>query len=98
MTPLYSLFALLPILLSGFILYTHRRTYGSLDISTESVAYQRQEYHSLLDWDKYALQIVGRPSLVLAGEFHYWRYPDRSRWEHILQQYRALGFNAIRIY
>ncbi|ORX44769.1 hypothetical protein DM01DRAFT_1411215 [Hesseltinella vesiculosa] len=98
-TPLFSFFALIPIVISGFILYAHQRTYGTLtDITTESVAYQRNTYGKLLDWDQYSLQIHGRPSLILGGEFHYWRYPDRTRWQHILEQYRSLGFNTIRIY
>ncbi|CAG8778061.1 12834_t:CDS:2, partial [Ambispora leptoticha] len=32
------------------------------------------------------------------GEFHYWRLPDKSRWESILKKYRAGGFNCVRIY
>ncbi|CAO3614951.1 unnamed protein product [Cunninghamella blakesleeana] len=99
MTSLYSLFALIPLVISGFILYAHQRTHGSLnDITTESVAFDCSKYGSLVDWDKYSLKIEGEFIPILSGEFHYWRVPDRERWKTILQQYRTAGFNTIRIY
>jgi beta-galactosidase GanA len=98
MAPLFSLFAVIPVILAGFFFYSHHRTYGNLDISTSSVAYDRVRYHDLLDWDKYALTIEGEPTQIYSGEFHYWRVPDRERWSTILKQYRSAGFNTIRIY
>ncbi|KAG0171125.1 hypothetical protein DFQ30_001491 [Apophysomyces sp. BC1015] len=98
MTPMYSLFALIPVLISALILYAHQRTYGTLDITTSSVAYNRTQYTRLLDWDKYALSIEGEPTMLFSGEFHYWRVPDRKRWATILKQYRSMGLNTIRIY
>ncbi|KAI8330732.1 glycoside hydrolase superfamily [Chlamydoabsidia padenii] len=99
MAQLYSLFSLVVPVVLGFVLYTHHRTHGVLtDITTESVAYNRTKYQSLLDWDKYSLIIKGEPTILLSGEFHYWRVPDRERWPRILQQYRSAGFNTIRIY
>ncbi|KAI9257668.1 glycoside hydrolase superfamily [Sporodiniella umbellata] len=98
MAPLFSLFAVLPALLGTIFYYTHYRTYGNLDITTTSVAYNRTQHKQLLDWDKYALQIEGIPTQIHSGEFHYWRVPDRDRWATILKQYRTSGFNTIRIY
>ncbi|KAI9254713.1 glycoside hydrolase superfamily [Helicostylum pulchrum] len=98
MAPLFSLFAIIPVILGGFYYYAHQRTLGSLDITTTSVAYNRTRYHDFLDWDKYALTIEGEPTQILSGEFHYWRVPDKERWSPILKQYRSAGFNSIRIY
>ncbi|KAI7863501.1 glycoside hydrolase superfamily [Spinellus fusiger] len=36
--------------------------------------------------------------MILSGEFHYWRVPDKERWPALLRQYRAAGLNTIRIY
>jgi hypothetical protein len=88
--PLFSLFAIIPVLLGGFYYYAHQRTFGNLDITTSSVAYDRARHHNVLDWTKYALTIEGEPTQIHSGEFHYWRVPDRSRWSTI--------FNTIRIY
>lgn len=98
MAPLFSLFAVIPVLLGGFYFYAHQRTFGNLDISTTDVAYDRAQYHDILDWDKYSFIIDGEPTQIHSGEFHYWRVPDRERWEPILKQYRAAGLNTIRIY
>jgi beta-galactosidase GanA len=98
MASLFSVFAAIPVLLGGLFFYAHQRTYGNLDVTTSSVAYDRTRYHDLLDWDKYALTIQGEPTQIHSGEFHYWRIPDRERWRAILKQYRSSGFNTIRIY
>ncbi|KAI9491061.1 glycoside hydrolase superfamily [Zychaea mexicana] len=98
MTPLFALFALIPVFLSALVVYTHQRTHGTLDITTASVAYDRQQYGDLLDWDKYALEVEGKPTMIFSAEFHYWRVPDRERWPTILKQYKIMGMNAIRIY
>lgn len=99
MGPLFALIAAVPIFISGFIFYAHQRTYGTLlDITTSSVAYDRTTYHDRIDWDKYSITIAGERTMIFAGEFHYWRVPDRERWPDILKQYRGMGMNAIRIY
>jgi hypothetical protein len=51
-----------------------------------------------ISWDKYALKIDGKKILILSGEFHYWRIPDRERWLDILKMYKIAGLNSIRIY
>ncbi|KAL0088377.1 glycoside hydrolase family 35 protein [Phycomyces blakesleeanus] len=98
MTPIYSFFAILPLLLSAFVLFCHQRTHGTLNITTESVAYDRALYNTTLDWNKHTLIVDGEETMILSGEFHYWRVPDRSRWEPILKQYKSAGLNTIRIY
>eukprot|EP00741_Cyanophora_paradoxa_P020290 tig00021244_g19584.t1 len=68
-------------------------------MATEApVNYDRQKYGRILDWDKKSLLIRGKRVLILSGEFHYWRVPDRSRWRPILEDYKAAGLNAVRIY
>ena len=71
---------------------------GSLPISTESVAFDHERFGSTISWNKNTLLIKNKPVIILSGEFHYWRLPDRSRWETILQQYKDCGLNCIRIY
>ncbi|CDH60979.1 beta-galactosidase [Lichtheimia corymbifera JMRC:FSU:9682] len=95
---LFSIVAILPVILSAIAIYCHQRTYGTLDITTSSVAYDRTQYHDVLDWDKYALYVEGEPTMIFSGEFHYWRIPDRERWSYILKQYQSMGMNTIRIY
>ncbi len=68
---------------------------GSLDVSTASVAYH---HNRTLTWNKHSLLIDGKPVLLISGEFHYWRLPDRERWRDILIKYKAAGLNCIRIY
>ncbi|KAF9160171.1 hypothetical protein DFQ26_005805 [Actinomortierella ambigua] len=60
--------------------------------------YDKQRYGHILDYNQYSLIIHGQPTMILSGEFHYWRMPDRDRWESVLRQYRAAGLNCIRIY
>ncbi|RUS14440.1 glycoside hydrolase superfamily, partial [Endogone sp. FLAS-F59071] len=96
--PLYALFAIVPIFLAAFYSFAHRRTHGILATTTTSVAYDHATHASILSWDRYTLLLEGRPTPILSGEFHYWRLPDRSRWEPTLRQYRSAGLNAIRIY
>ncbi|KAG2171516.1 hypothetical protein INT43_008242 [Umbelopsis isabellina] len=97
-SPLLSLLAIIPATISALFVYWHRRTYGSLNIHTTDVAYHRQTYGHLLDWDKYTLSIEGNPTMIFSGEFHYWRLPDRNRWESMLKNYKSAGLNTIRIY
>ncbi|MFW9773188.1 MAG: beta-galactosidase [Candidatus Thorarchaeota archaeon] len=49
-------------------------------------------------WDKYSLKIDGKRVFLIGGEFHYWRCPDRDRWQDILTMYKNAGLNCIRIY
>lgn len=51
-----------------------------------------------ITWDRYCLRIDEHPTLIMGGEFHYWRVPDPERWRTILEQYRAAGLNTVRIY
>lgn len=79
--------------------YLERRVKGTLDhIHTNNTLYDREKYGHILDYDKHSLILHGQPTLILSGEFHYWRLPDQSRWRPILEQYRSAGLNCIRIY
>lgn len=49
-------------------------------------------------WDKYSLKIDGKRIFLMGGEFHYWRCPDRARWQDILTMYKIAGLNCIRVY
>ncbi|KAL1920508.1 uncharacterized protein VTP21DRAFT_885 [Calcarisporiella thermophila] len=83
------------------LLYTlwRYRQRGTLQhITTSSVAYDRERYGHILNWDRHSLSIHGRRTLLYSGEFHYWRLPDRSRWESVLKKYKAAGLNCVRIY
>ena len=51
-----------------------------------------------IEWDKYSLKIDGQRIFLLAGEFHYWRIPDRDRWHDVLKMYKIAGLNSVRIY
>ncbi len=51
-----------------------------------------------IEWDKYSLKINGERIFLIGGEFHYWRIPDRERWEYILKSYKSAGLNCVRIY
>ena len=94
------LYLLTFVILIPVVLYIlHRRSnLGSLKISTQDVAYDLQGLGSILSYDQHCFYIHGKPTLILSGEFHYWRLPDVSRWETILRQYKAAGLNCIRIY
>ncbi|CAG8445632.1 14478_t:CDS:2 [Funneliformis caledonium] len=88
----------IPTGLIAFYVWLLQSRKGTLPITTTDCSYDRNKYGHILDWDKHCLSIHGRPVLIFSGEFHYWRLPDRSRWEYILKKYRAGGFNCIRIY
>ncbi|MBN2156968.1 MAG: beta-galactosidase [Candidatus Lokiarchaeota archaeon] len=51
-----------------------------------------------IDWDKYSLKINGERVFLIGGEFHYWRLPDKERWDYILKSYKGAGLNCVRIY
>ncbi|KAG0242577.1 hypothetical protein BGW41_003935 [Actinomortierella wolfii] len=86
--------------LAGCLGYSalERRAKGSLPIETSAMLYDKKQYGHILDYDQYSLIIHGQPTILLSGEFHYWRLPDKSRWESVLRQYRSAGLNCIRIY
>ena len=65
---------------------------------SEPTAYDGERHGDVLRWDRHCVWIHGRPVVLLSGEFHYWRVPDRDRWRDLLAAYRAAGLNAIRIY
>ncbi|CAG8701103.1 3539_t:CDS:1, partial [Acaulospora morrowiae] len=95
---LAAFLAFLPASFVAFYVWLLQSRKGSLPITTAEVAYDKHKFGHILNWDKYHLYIHGIPTLIISGEFHYWRLPDRSRWESILKKYRAGGFNCIRIY
>ncbi|KAG0306201.1 hypothetical protein BGZ98_002804 [Dissophora globulifera] len=79
--------------------YLEHRAQGSLThIHTNDTLYDKKTYGHILDYDKHSLILHGQRTLILSGEFHYWRLPDKSRWRPILEQYRSAGLNCIRIY
>ncbi|KAG0257023.1 hypothetical protein BG011_004208 [Mortierella polycephala] len=79
--------------------FLENRALGALThIHTNDTLYERKKYGHILDYDKHSFIIHGQPTLILSGEFHYWRLPDRDRWRDILEQYRSAGLNCIRIY
>ncbi|KAG0370842.1 glycoside hydrolase superfamily [Gamsiella multidivaricata] len=79
--------------------YLEHRALGQLThIHTDDTLYNKQKYGHILDYDAHSLILHGQPTLILSGEFHYWRLPDKTRWRPILEQYRSAGLNCIRIY
>lgn len=75
-----------------------RKMLGSLPVESEDVAFDEQKYSHLISWDSKSMFIHGKPTILTSGEFHYWRLPDKSRWEPILRMYKMAGLNCIRIY
>lgn len=61
-------------------------------------AYDKAKYGDVIDFDKHSLKIRGQRVLLIGGEFHYWRVPDRDRWEDILKAYKGGGLNCVRVY
>ncbi|KAJ8326400.1 hypothetical protein O5D80_005151 [Batrachochytrium dendrobatidis] len=88
---------LVTVCLMGWI-WINRRNLGKLPITTSSVSYDHGRYGRILTWDKYSFYLHGKPTLLISGEFHYWRLPDRNRWKPMLEQYKDAGLNCIRIY
>ncbi|KAG0041787.1 hypothetical protein BGZ83_001315 [Gryganskiella cystojenkinii] len=79
--------------------FIENRVMGTLsDIHTSDTVYNRAQFGHILDYDAYSMIIHGQRTLILSGEFHYWRLPDKNRWKPILEQYRSAGLNCIRIY
>ncbi|CAJ0847217.1 11622_t:CDS:2 [Entrophospora sp. SA101] len=95
---LLALLAVVPTGLLAFYIWLLQSRKGTLEITTTECAYDKSRFGHILNWDKHCLYIHGRPTIIVSGEFHYWRLPDKSRWESILKKYCAGGFNCIRIY
>ncbi|RIB17023.1 Glycoside Hydrolase Family 35 protein [Gigaspora rosea] len=95
---LAALLTVLPAGLVAFYVWLLQSRKGSLPITTAECAYDKNKYGEILNWDKFCLYIHGKPTLIISGEFHYFRVPDKSRWESILKKYRAGGFNCVRLY
>eukprot|EP00276_Gloeochaete_wittrockiana_P009491 CAMPEP_0184663516 /NCGR_PEP_ID=MMETSP0308-20130426/48432_1 /TAXON_ID=38269 /ORGANISM="Gloeochaete witrockiana, Strain SAG 46.84" /LENGTH=915 /DNA_ID=CAMNT_0027106289 /DNA_START=61 /DNA_END=2805 /DNA_ORIENTATION=- len=64
----------------------------------EGLHFDAAKYGDVISWDSRSFFINGKRELIVSGEFHYWRVPDRDRWEPILRTYKAGGLNAIRVY
>ncbi|KAI1321182.1 hypothetical protein EDD11_007748 [Mortierella claussenii] len=79
--------------------YLEHRVKGALtDIHTNDTLFDATTYGHVINYDKHSLILHGQRTLILSGEFHYWRLPDRTRWKPILEQYRSAGLNCVRIY
>ncbi|GJD06013.1 Probable beta-galactosidase B [Galdieria sulphuraria] len=85
--------------------FTQSQSFGPFFCSKERTstnqepsAFRKETYASHLTWTRRCLLIEGKPIPILSAEFHYWRIPDRNRWKRILESYRSLGFNCVRIY
>ncbi|KAJ2873324.1 hypothetical protein GGH93_003308 [Coemansia aciculifera] len=76
-------------------------------VTPEKTKYDMELYGSALSYDHRCFYICGRPTWVLAADFDYWRIPippssgmaDQitDTWRRVLLQYKAAGFNAVRI-
>ncbi|KAJ1559517.1 hypothetical protein HK405_010324, partial [Cladochytrium tenue] len=76
-----------------------RHLLGSLPVSSGDVAFDAAgALKNVLAVDKHSLTIGGERVIIVSGEFHYWRVPDRDRWERVLRLYKSAGLNCIRIY
>ncbi|WP_154674315.1 beta-galactosidase [Nakamurella lactea] len=49
-------------------------------------------------FDKYSLQLDGKPTYIWSGEFHYFRLPSPDLWRDVLQKMKAEGYNAVSLY
>ncbi|KAH6581194.1 hypothetical protein BASA60_002578 [Batrachochytrium salamandrivorans] len=95
-----ALVVIAALLVIGSLLWVwQRRTnLGVLPITTSSVAFDQAAYGHIITWDKHRFYLHGKPIMLISGEFHYWRLPDRDRWEPMLAQYKTAGLNCTRIY
>eukprot|EP00189_Rhodosorus_marinus_P008060 CAMPEP_0184754706 /NCGR_PEP_ID=MMETSP0315-20130426/44763_1 /TAXON_ID=101924 /ORGANISM="Rhodosorus marinus, Strain UTEX LB 2760" /LENGTH=1107 /DNA_ID=CAMNT_0027234139 /DNA_START=54 /DNA_END=3377 /DNA_ORIENTATION=- len=66
--------------------------------SAEPTKYDAEKYGSKVNWSRQCMFIDGKPTVIVSGEFQYWRIPDRSRWKRILLQMKSLGLNTVRFY
>ncbi|HEX8744087.1 MAG TPA: beta-galactosidase [Thermoleophilaceae bacterium] len=54
---------------------------------------------SPVTWDRYSLQLDGKPLFVNAGEVHPQRMPGgEPQWRRVLRTMRAAGLNTVSIY
>ncbi|KAI9360848.1 glycoside hydrolase superfamily [Zopfochytrium polystomum] len=67
-------------------------------VKSEDVAFDHATHGEHVTFDRHSLKVNGKRILIVSGEFHYWRVPDRDRWESVLRTYKAAGLNCIRIY
>lgn len=49
-------------------------------------------------FDRHGLLLDRQRTLIRAGEFHYWRLPDRALWRDALLRIRAAGYNTVDVY
>lgn len=94
--------AALSVVAASFLIvrrHLRKTALGSMHhITTESLAYNKDRNGHLLTYDKHSFIINGKRTLLLSGEFHPWRVPDRERWRDVLEMYKISGLNCIRIY
>ncbi|KAJ1998209.1 hypothetical protein H4R26_005543, partial [Coemansia thaxteri] len=81
-------------------------------VTPERTKYDMELYGQALSYDHRCFYVCGRPTWVLAADFDYWRIPIHApallggksdselasaTWRRVLLQYKAAGFNAVRI-
>ncbi|CAG8469578.1 14698_t:CDS:2 [Dentiscutata heterogama] len=72
-TELAALLTVLPAGLVAFYVWLLKSRKGSLPITNVECAYDKNKYGHILNYDKYCLYIHGIPTLIISGEFHYFR-------------------------
>ncbi len=80
----------------GALLY--KWFFGSKKMLTNPSHAFQSCHASSISWNQRSFSIRGQQTLLLSGEFQYWRIPDRGRWRGLLQDYKSMGLNCIRIY
>ncbi|KAJ2781024.1 hypothetical protein H4R18_003118 [Coemansia javaensis] len=71
--------------------------------TSERMRYDAEAFGAGLSFDHRCFYVRGRAAWILAADFDYWRLPgaedgdSEAAWRRALQQYRALGFSAVRI-
>lgn len=51
-----------------------------------------------IDFDRYALRIDGRRTLIRSGALHYFRLPAQTLWRDRLQRLKTAGYNTVDLY
>ncbi|KAA8497260.1 putative beta-galactosidase B [Porphyridium purpureum] len=69
-----------------------------LERSSEPTAFEYQKYGNKVNFSRHAFYVDGEPLVLVSGEFHYWRVPDRERWRPLLAALKAMGLNCLRFY
>ena len=80
----------------GALLY--KWFFGSKKMLTNPSHAFQSCHASSISWNHRSFSIRGQHTLLLSGEFQYWRVPDRERWRGLLQDYKSMGLNCIRVY